>query len=159
MNEPKALSQLFSFILLGVFATVSGIFLVVIAIFLNLSKAPISPQSTLYCGTLTYDSSWAVSNLDSTEVKGFYLFEQHCKNCHSYKDEILVGPGLKGVQERRNTKWIIEWVKNPKVILTKGDLYAVKRYEQYNRAEMPSFEHLSQTDILAILAFVEAANN
>lgn len=159
MNEPKALSQLFSFIVLGVLATVSGIFLVVIAIFLNLSKAPISPQSTLSCGTLTYDSSSAVSYLDSTEVKGFYLFEQHCKSCHSYKDKILVGPGLKGIQERRNTKWIIEWVKNSKVILTRGDLYAVKLYEQYNRVEMPSFQHLPQTNILAILAFLEAANN
>ena len=158
MNDKKAISQLFRLIILGVLATSIGILLVVISISMKFSEVHPIAQPVFYCGTVTYDLNSSSSNLDSTELKGFQLFEQNCKSCYSYYGAPLVGPGLKGIQERRDDKWIIAWVKNSKSLLAAGDSYAIKLYNQYNRAEMPPFEHLSQTDILAILSFVKAAN-
>ena len=109
MNDKKELSQLFRLIILGVLATGIGILLVVISISMKFSEVQPIAQPVFYCGTVTYDLNSPSSNLDSTELKGLQLFEQNCKSCHSYYGAPLVGPGLKGIQERRDDKWIIAW--------------------------------------------------
>ncbi|MCD8540870.1 MAG: c-type cytochrome [Leadbetterella sp.] len=35
-------------------------------------------------------------------VAGETLFKNNCKQCHSAEDKIVVGPGLKGIEERRD---------------------------------------------------------
>ena len=48
-------------------------------------------------------------------AEGESLFKNNCAACHNTSDEVLVGPGLKGISERRPIEWIVKWVHNPQV--------------------------------------------
>jgi mono/diheme cytochrome c family protein len=90
---------------------------------------------------------------------GKKLFNQKCKSCHAVTAEVVVGPGLKGILDRRDEAWLIKWIRNSQAVIASGDEYAVKIYEQYNKTQMQSFPELSDDDIRAILAYSVDAGN
>jgi len=90
----------------------------------------------------------------ATIEKGKSLFIQNCKSCHNYTDEVVIGPGLKGILERRTLAWILPWVKNSQAVIASGDKYAVDLYKKYNNTQMQSFD-LKDEDIKSILAYVD----
>ena len=45
--------------------------------------------------------------------EGEKLFEAKCTACHKVTDEKYVGPGLKGVTQRRKPEWIMNMILNP----------------------------------------------
>jgi mono/diheme cytochrome c family protein len=51
---------------------------------------------------------------------GKALFEAKCVACHKTTDQKLIGPGLKGVTERRQAAWILNMITNP-AEMTKSD--------------------------------------
>src|SRR5690349_4349764 len=64
--------------------------------------------------------------LDQAMVgKGKAIFDSKCSACHKLTDEKLVGPGWKGVTDRRQPEWIMNFVTNTSVMLDK-DLAAQK---------------------------------
>lgn len=109
------------------------------------------------CGYIDYRPNQYddLTLMDSTQIAGKLIFEQNCSACHSQSDEVVIGPGLKGITERRSKQWIVEWVQNPQKILHKGDKYALNLYEKFNKTEMPAFGKLSKEDIAAIVSYVE----
>ena len=52
-----------------------------------------------------------------TEGKG--LYELKCQACHKLSDEKLVGPGWKGVTQRRKPEWILNMITNVDIMLEK----------------------------------------
>ena len=52
-----------------------------------------------------------------TEGKG--LYELKCQACHKLSDEKLVGPGWKGVTQRRKPEWILNMITNVDMMLEK----------------------------------------
>lgn len=56
-------------------------------------------------------------------TKGQSIFESKCIACHKLTDEKLVGPGWKGVTDRRTPEWIMNFTTNTQVMLDK-DLVA-----------------------------------
>jgi mono/diheme cytochrome c family protein len=42
-----------------------------------------------------------------------------CTSCHKMTDEKLVGPGWKGVTERRKPEWIMNFITNPDPMINK----------------------------------------
>ncbi|MEO6961128.1 MAG: cytochrome c [Puia sp.] len=56
-------------------------------------------------------------------AKGESIFEAKCIACHKLTDEKLVGPGWKGVTDRRTPEWIMNFTTNTQVMLDK-DLVA-----------------------------------
>ena len=52
-----------------------------------------------------------------TEGKG--LYELKCQACHKLTDEKLVGPGWKGVTQRRKPEWILNMITNVDMMLEK----------------------------------------
>lgn len=42
-----------------------------------------------------------------------------CASCHKMTDEKLVGPGWKGVTERRSPQWIMNFITNPDPMIDK----------------------------------------
>lgn len=42
-----------------------------------------------------------------------------CTSCHKMTDERLVGPGWKGVTERRTPEWILNFITNPDPMIDK----------------------------------------
>jgi len=89
---------------------------------------------------------------------GQKLYEQNCKSCHNLDENKLVGPGLKGILERQTIDWLIPWVKNSQAVIASGDPYAVKLYEEYDKAQMQSF-NLKDDEIKAIFAYVDYAGD
>lgn len=45
--------------------------------------------------------------------------EVKCSSCHKLTDEKLVGPGWKGVSERRKPEWIMNFISNPDPMIDK----------------------------------------
>ena len=56
-------------------------------------------------------------------TKGQSIFESKCIACHKLTDEKLVGPGWKGVTDRRTPEWVMNFTTNTQVMLDK-DLVA-----------------------------------
>jgi cytochrome c5 len=52
-----------------------------------------------------------------TEGKG--LYEVKCQACHKLTDEKLVGPGWKGVTQKRKPEWILNMITNVDMMLEK----------------------------------------
>jgi cytochrome c2 len=95
---------------------------------------------------------------DGDAASGETLFNNNCKACHSAQDEVVVGPGLKGIQERRDLAWLVKWVKNPNGVIQSGDEYAVALYNKFNKAQMTAFPAFGEKEVKDILAYVEKAN-
>jgi len=59
-------------------------------------------------------------NLATTGEK---IYGVKCSGCHKLTDEKLVGPGWKGVTDRRSSEWIMNFITNTSVMLD-SDLVA-----------------------------------
>ncbi|GHA73129.1 cytochrome c [Pontibacter akesuensis] len=86
---------------------------------------------------------------------GAALFKNNCVVCHSAGTDVIVGPGLQGITERRSTPWLIKWIKNSQALVAAGDPEAVAVYNEYKKQAMPSF-NFSDDEIKSILAYIEA---
>lgn len=107
-------------------------------------------------------SPQAVPGLDMSEAtiaKGKELFVGRCQSCHAVTEQVVIGPGLKGVLERRELPWLLKWIRNSQALIQSGDPIAVQVYNEYNQTQMTSFLDLSDDDIKAILAYVKSAEN
>ncbi len=63
-------------------------------------------------------------------------FKQHCASCHTIGGGRLTGPDLKGVTQRQDHDWLINWLLDPEGILKSGDPYAVKLQKEARGAVM-----------------------
>lgn len=52
-------------------------------------------------------------------AEGAKVAEVKCTSCHKLTDEKLVGPGWKGVTERRKPEWIMNFITNPDPMIDK----------------------------------------
>ena len=98
---------------------------------------------------------FSVKNI-SAQPNGEKLFKANCASCHYPTDAKLIGPGLKGAQERwpDNAK-LYAWIRNAPEFLKTGDPYATALYEQYNKTLMTPFPDLKDEEIAAILDYIE----
>ncbi len=91
-------------------------------------------------------------------AEGETLFKNNCAACHNTNDEVLVGPGLKGISERRPIEWIVKWVHNPQAVIASGDKYANDLYTKFNKAAMTPYPNFSEAQIKGIVAYIDASN-
>ena len=103
--------------------------------------------------------SSSLSAQDSGDpVAGKALFNTNCAACHNL-DRKMVGPALRNVEtrlyeeERLDREWLYAWIRNSSAMIKSGDAYAVKIYEEYNKAAMTAFPQLSDDDLNNILAY------
>ena len=90
-------------------------------------------------------------------AKGETLYKNNCAQCHAVTAEIVVGPGLAGIEERRDYAWLKKWIQNPMGVVASGDKYAVELYEKYNKTQMTAFAAFGDDEIKSILAYVKSA--
>ncbi len=96
-----------------------------------------------------------VAAQDASVEKGKTLFQQRCAACHKLEQK-LIGPPLARVSERRSEEWFLRFVANSQAVIQSGDAQAVAVYKEYNQQIMPPFPDLSEADIQAIWAYVNA---
>jgi len=82
--------------------------------------------------------------------EGKALYELKCSSCHKLTDEKLVGPGWKGVTDRRTPEWIMNFVTNTDEMLNKDE--AAKGMLEVCLVRMPN-QSLSDSDARNILEF------
>lgn len=74
-----------------------------------------------------------------------------CTSCHKMSDEKLVGPGWKGVTERRRPEWIMNFITNPDPMIDKDP--EVQAQLELCLVRMPN-QSLSDDDARHILEFM-----
>lgn len=89
-------------------------------------------------------------------AEGEQIFKNNCSTCHAVTDEVVVGPGLKGISQRRPIDWIVKWVHNPQAVIASGDKYAVDLYNKYNKAQMTAYPGYSAAQITSVIAYIDA---
>ncbi len=90
---------------------------------------------------------------------GEKLFKQNCATCHSaYTDQMLTGPGLKGVFDRvPKGDWINKWIINNEKMIKSGDAYSNQIYSKYGKAAMTVFEGiLTPKDVDDIIVYLKS---
>ncbi len=94
--------------------------------------------------------------LAQSEEKGKTLFQQRCAACHKLEQK-LIGPPLAGISQRREKNWFAQFVINSQALIQTGDKAAIEVYEAYNKQVMPPHPDLSQEDIEALWAYLNAS--
>ncbi len=90
---------------------------------------------------------------DEVYNTGKTLWEQNCTSCHNINAEKKVGPGMKGIFERRDRAWLKPWIVNSQAVIASGDAYANKLYNEYNQTVMTSFAFKDE-ELDALLDFI-----
>lgn len=107
-------------------------------------------------GEPTPSGGTLANTLDPAQIaEGKTLFNNNCSSCHAVTGEVVVGPGLKGINERRPLTWLIPWIQNSTKVKESKDAYAVELSQKYNNAAMPSFA-FSDVQIKNILAYIKS---
>lgn len=111
---------------------------------------------------LTLISALSIASFSSASAQdvkaGAAIFKQKCTSCHAI-DKKVVGPALKGINERHDEAWLIKWTKNAPAMIASGDPAAKKLYEENKPAMMTAFSELSDDDVKSIYAYIKAEEN
>ncbi len=103
---------------------------------------------------ISYAQEEESPSFDESVVKnGESLFKGNCTVCHAI-DEVVIGPALRDVHERRNEEWIYAFIKNSQKVIKSGDEYAVDLYNEYSKTLMTSFD-FSDEELNAILTYIK----
>lgn len=84
-------------------------------------------------------------------TKGEEVAGVKCTSCHKMTDERLVGPGWKGVTERRKPEWIMNFITNPDPMIDKDP--ELQAQLELCLVRMPN-QSLADTEAREILEFM-----
>lgn len=84
---------------------------------------------------------------------GKATYELKCQSCHRLTEERLVGPGWKGLTERRKPVWIMNMITNVDMML-ESDAEAQKLLEQC-MVRMPN-QNISKDEARQVLEFIRS---
>lgn len=118
-------------------------------------QAASSPNTSDYDpnrGQGKFDKVDVGSQLDAAmATEGETIANLKCASCHKYSDEKLVGPGWKGVSERRQPEWIMNFITNPDAMLDQDP--ALQAQLELCLVRMPN-QNLTDDDARKILEFM-----
>lgn len=84
-------------------------------------------------------------------AEGQNVYNLKCSSCHKLTNEKLVGPGWKGVTDRRTPEWIMNFVTNTEEMLEKDT--AAQNLLEVCLVKMPN-QNLQEADARGILEFM-----
>lgn len=92
--------------------------------------------------------------IDSLSVaKGQVLFTQNCTSCHQIKTD-GIGPKLSGITSITSPAWVKKFIKNSQDVIAAGDERATQVFLKYKKAIMPSYSHLQEAELDAIVDYL-----
>lgn len=131
--------------------------LIALSLTLWLNSAHVFAQDPAAAGGASAAAPAASGGADAE--KGKTIFSNNCAQCHAVTDEKIVGPGLKGIQQRTPGKeWLYKWIRNSSAVIASGDAYANQVFNANGKIQMSSFPNLTNADIDGILAYIEQSN-
>ncbi|MCC7332319.1 MAG: c-type cytochrome [Flavobacteriales bacterium] len=140
-----------------------------VAIFEEFSKIPMPAQALsdeqlnqIFDYLANPNAETAVKTETATKTEGVSeevllgekVFKANCAACHSIGDNKIVGPGLKGINDKRKFEWLVKWIQNSPELIASGDADAKAIFEEFNKSPMPP-QPVSEADIKAILAYIQ----
>ena len=108
----------------------------------------------------TTDDGKGIGKFTSVEIgpidtemakRGEAIFTSKCAACHKLSADKVVGPGLKGVTEKRKPEWIMNMITNPDE-MTKKDPTAKALFEEH--LIQMTFQNVSDEETRDILEFL-----
>ncbi len=84
-------------------------------------------------------------------ASGESIYKVKCASCHKVTEEKLVGPGWKGVTDRRTPEWIMNFVTNTEEMIEKDT--AAKNMLEVCLVKMPN-QSLAETDARSVLEYM-----
>lgn len=119
------------------------------------NKQEITSETTVTSPESTPAPTDQIASADPAMETGKKLFSTNCAMCHALTKDDLIGPGLAGVNQRREQAWLISWIKNSQKMIESGDKVAVELFNKYNKVVMPAYDY-SDEEIKSILAYIDA---
>jgi len=95
------------------------------------------------------------SSVSQAQNKGKEIFEKNCAICHKLTEEKLVGPGLKGITERRDKAWLKKFIPASQDLIKSGDKLAVQVFNENMKIPMPDHKFLSDDDLDQLITYIE----
>jgi len=97
-------------------------------------------------------SGLTLGSFDTTlAASGKSVFETKCSACHKTTEQKIVGPGLKGVTQRRKPAWVLNMITNPEE-MTKKDPVAMKLLEEH--LTQMTFQNVTDEEAKSILEYL-----
>ena len=128
-----------------------------LALFVN--SAQVNAQDSVAAGGGGPAMATPVATGSGDAEKGKVLFTNNCAQCHAVTEEVVVGPGLKGVQVRTPGKeWLHKWIRNSSAVIATGDPYAAQVFNKFQKIQMPNYPNLTDGDIDGILAYIDQSS-
>lgn len=92
-------------------------------------------------------------------LRGEQLFIANCSSCHNINmKDPLTAPALGSVRERWASypeEDLYNYIRNSQKMIADGHQLAQKLFDDWQRAVMPSYPHLSNQEMEQLLSFVE----
>ncbi|MBK9453259.1 MAG: cytochrome c [Bacteroidetes bacterium] len=133
-------------------------FLIFCAWFYVFKMTPVRYSSSeITCGTVNSPERRTYILASEDARKGIIAFEANCARCHnSQLEKKGTGPALYGMSQRiPGGDWLYRWIRNPSKMITDGDPYAVKIWNENGKAAMDHFPNLADSTIDAIVAWID----
>jgi mono/diheme cytochrome c family protein len=111
-----------------------------------------APEGTNPKGIGPHQNVQLTHPLDEQMVAGGKnIYEVKCASCHKLTNEKLVGPGWKGVTDRRTPEWIMNFVTNTEEMIEKDT--AAQNMLEVCLVKMPN-QNLGEADARSVLEFM-----
>ncbi|MFL5788375.1 MAG: c-type cytochrome [Flavisolibacter sp.] len=118
----------------------------------NNTSASTANEGTNPKGIGQYKDIQLTHPLDEKMVEaGKGIYDVKCASCHKITDEKLVGPGWKGVTDRRTPEWIMNFVTNTDEMIEKDT--AAQKLLEVCLVKMPN-QNLAEADARSVLEFM-----
>lgn len=125
------------------------------------TESPSAPNESNTPSTETVNDPKGVGKFKNVELthpldekmvsSGKSIYDVKCASCHKLTNEKLVGPGWKGVTDRRQPEWIMNFVTNTEEMLHKDT--AAQNLLEVCLVQMPN-QNLSDDDARSVLEFM-----
>jgi mono/diheme cytochrome c family protein len=83
------------------------------------------------------------------------FFHQNCASCHTIGGGRLTGPDLKGVEERRDRRWLTRFMLDPPAMIASGDPYVLAMQQEARGVVMPKIAGMDLARAEALLDLIQ----
>lgn len=116
------------------------------------SATPADPDYDAQRGEGKFTDLDIPASLDpAMATKGESIYGVKCASCHKLTNEMLVGPGWKGVTERRTPEWLMNFLTNTDEMIDKDP--ELQAQLEVCMVRMPN-QNLSDDDARAVFEFM-----